>query len=135
MTKATIILIALALALVLAVAPAAAVKTYDIFMPQQISESSQAVIWNYQGTVVGGNQAGSNFDVQGIGVTNDICPDKTFYYIFPVTQHGEFRIDLIPGDFTLHLINSNGDVAETAHVKIAAGQTSYPDHPFLGHPI
>jgi len=80
-------------------------------------------------------RSGYNTLTPEVGVRNDANPDGangTFKF-YPISPDGITEIEVIPGQFTLYIPNSNGGQDEFAHVTVAGGKITYVA--MLGHAV
>ena len=157
MMNAKTILIALAIVLVLGVSPVAAVWENGNWIDEHandgynvIHDPVTGVDSKYKATPVFTEpqqnallvgtikvivRSGYNTLTPEVGVRNDANPDGangTFKF-YPIQPDGIAEIEVIPGEFTLYIPNSNGWQDEFAHATVAGGKVT--PVAMLGHAV
>jgi len=135
-TKSILILLVLCLCIVPAIATSSDYHS-KYSNPTLITVGTTGFL---EGTI----RCGVNDFTKEIGVRNDANPlgkNGSFTY-YPISPDGKFadfngnsRIELIPGSFSLHIVDGQGGQPEDSHVTIVAGQISYPEKELLGHAV
>jgi hypothetical protein len=85
------------------------------------------------GTIHVNVRSGYNTLTQEIGIRNDAIQDapNASFAFYPILPDGTAELQVVPGQFTLYIPNSNGGQDEFAPATVAAGKITYVA--MLGH--
>lgn len=105
-------------------------KLKPIDIAAELKESPQS----YVGVLKFNLRCGYSTLTREVGIRNDAVPNGAFTF-YPIQPDGSFETELVPGNFTVFLPDSNGGQPQTSRVTIVAGQVSYPFNEMLGHAV
>ena len=105
-------------------------KLKPIDIGAELKESPQS----YFGVLKFNLRCGYSTLTREVGIRNDAVTDGEFTF-YPIHPDGSFETELVPGNFTILLKDSNGGQPQTSHATIVAGQVSYPFNEMLGHAV
>ena len=105
-------------------------KLKPIDIGAELKESPQS----YFGVLKFNLRCGYSTLTREVGIRNDAVTGGEFTF-FPIQPDGSFETELVPGNFTILLKDSNGGQPQTSHATIVAGQVSYPFNEMLGHAV